>query len=247
MTRIKFMNTEIDNLILDEVMLKIDELIKENLNSYVVTPNIDHIVKLETDKELQNVYNHADLILADGEPLIWLSKLYKNPIKEKISGSDLFPLLCERAAEKNYNMFFLGGKEGVAKRAAENLKKRFKNLNVSGTYSPPFGFENDKKEIKKIINMIHKHSPHILIVCLGCPKQEKFMYNYREKLNVPISLGLGASIDFEAGTAKRAPKWMSKCGLEWFYRLCSDPKRLFKRYLIDDLKIFKLFFKYLNN
>ena len=94
--------------------------------------------------------------------------------------------------------------------------------------------------------MIHNHNPHILIVCLGCPKQEKFIYKYREKLNVPISLGLGASIDFEAGTLKRAPKWMSKCGLEWFYRLCSDPKRMFRRYIIDDFKIFKLFFKYLH-
>ena len=124
MTRIKFMNTEIDNLTLYEVMLKIDELIKKNKNAYVVTPNVDHIVKLETDKELQNIYKHADLILTDGKPLVWLSKLYKTPIKEKISGSDLFPLLCERAAEKNYNMFFLGAKEGVAKKAAENLKKK---------------------------------------------------------------------------------------------------------------------------
>ncbi len=244
MSRMKFMNTEIDNLTMKETIDEIDKLIKENKNAYVVTPNVDHIVKLETDKELQDVYKDADLILTDGKPLIWISKLYKTPIKEKISGSDLFPLLCEMAAEKGYNMFFLGAGEGVANKAAQNLTNKFPKLNIVGTYSPPFGFEKDKKEIEKIINMVNKANTQILIVGLGCPKQEKFIHKYRKELNVPISLGLGASLDFEAGNIKRAPKWMSDNGLEWLYRLSKEPKRMFKRYIVDDLKIFKLIFKY---
>lgn len=244
MSRMKFMNTEIDNLTMKETIDEIDKLIKEDKNAYVVTPNVDHIVKLETDKELQEVYKDADLILTDGKPLIWISKFYKTPIKEKISGSDLFPLLCEMAAEKGYNMFFLGAGEGVANKAAQNLTNKFPKLNIVGTYSPPFGFEKDKKEIEKIINMVNKANTQILIVGLGCPKQEKFIHKYRKELNVPISLGLGASLDFEAGNIKRAPKWMSDNGLEWLYRLSKEPKRMFKRYIVDDVKIFKLMFKY---
>lgn len=244
MSRMKFMNTEIDNLTMRETIDEIDKLIKENKFAYVVTPNVDHIVKLETDKELQEVYKDASLILTDGKPLIWISKFYKTPIKEKISGSDLFPLLCEMAAQKGYNMFFLGAGEGVARKAAENLMKKFPKLNIVGTYSPPFGFEKDKEEVQKIISMINEANPKILIVGLGCPKQEKFIHKYRKELNVPISLGLGASIDFEAGNVKRAPKWMSDNGLEWLYRLSKEPKRMFKRYIVDDLKIFRLMFKY---
>ena len=244
MSRMKFMNTEIDNLTMKETIDEIDKLIKKDKNAYVVTPNVDHIVKLETDKELQEVYKDADLILTDGKPLIWISKFYKTPIKEKISGSDLFPLLCEMAAEKGYNMFFLGAGEGVANKAAQNLTNKFPKLNIVGTYSPPFGFEKDKKEIEKIINMVNKANTQILIVGLGCPKQEKFIHKYRKELNVPISLGLGASLDFEAGHIQRAPKWMSDNGLEWLYRLSKEPKRMFKRYIVDDVKIFKLMFKY---
>lgn len=244
MARITFMNTEIDNLTMIETLAEIDKLIYKNCKAYVVTPNVDHIVQLETNKELQDVYANADLILADGKPLIWISHFYKNPIKEKISGSDLFPLLCEMAAVKKYKMFFLGAAEGVASKAAEKLKEKYNGLQVVGTYSPPLGFEKDEIEMNRIVEMIKKVAPHILIVGLGCPKQEKFILHNREKLGVPISLGLGASFDFEAGNIKRAPKWLSDHGLEWLFRIIQDPKRMFKRYFIDDIKIIKLIWKY---
>ena len=244
MSRMKFMNTEIDNLTMSETLVAIDDLIKKNHNAYVVTPNVDHIVQLEKDSELKAVYENASLILTDGKPLLWIAKMYKTPIKEKISGSDLFPKVCELAAEKEYKMFFLGAAKGVAAKAAENLKRKYKGLNVVGTYSPSFGFEKNEKEIHKIISMIHDAKPQILIVGLGCPKQEKFMYHYCEKLGVPISFGLGASLDFEAGNIKRAPRWMANHGLEWLFRITQDPKRMAKRYLIDDRKIVGLVIKY---
>lgn len=245
MSRMKFMNTEIDNLTMDETLQAIDKLVKKKKNSYVVTPNVDHIVQLEKDKELQAVYKHASLILTDGKPLLWISKCYGTPIKEKISGSDLFPLLCEMAAQKGYKMFFLGAAEGIAAKAAKNLSHRYKGLQVVGTYSPPFGFEKNQTELKKIEKIVKEAKPDILIVGLGCPKQEKFMYHYCERLDVPVSLGLGASLDFEAGNVKRAPRWMANHGLEWLFRITQDPKRMAKRYLVDDIRIGWLFIKYL--
>lgn len=246
MSRMRFMNIEIDNLTMQEALSAIDRLIQESKGSYVVTPNVDHIVQLETNKELQAVYKNAALILTDGKPLIWISKWYGTPIKEKISGSDLFPLLCEMASKKGYKMYFLGAKEGIAAKAAKLLSERFEGLNVVGTYSPPFGFENDFIEMEKIKSLIKMSEPDILVVGLGCPKQEKFMYHHCKELGVPISLGLGASFDFEAGNIKRAPRWMSNHGLEWLFRITQDPKRMAKRYLVDDRKIFDLAIKYKN-
>lgn len=238
------MNIEIDNLTMTEALQRIDELIQREKNSYAVTPNVDHIVRLEQGGEFAEAYKNADLILVDGKPLIWISQWYGTPIKEKVSGSDLFPLLCKLASEKGYKMFFLGAAEGVAARAAKNLMQRYAGLQVVGTYSPPYGFETDKEEMLKIKKMINETMPQILIVALGSPKQELFIFRNKEDLNTSLSLGLGASLDFEAGTIKRAPRWMASHGLEWMYRIMQEPKRLMRRYLITDMKIFKLAWKY---
>ena len=247
MSRIKFMNTEIDNLTMGEALDRIEELIREDKSSYVVTPNVDHIIRLEKGGELCKAYKNASLILTDGMPLVWISRWYGTPIREKISGSDLFPRLCALSSKKGYRMFFLGAKEGVGARAAERLKARFPSLSVVGTYSPPWGFEKDREEMEKIKDMIRAAKPHILIVCLGCPKQELFMLHNKDELGVPVSLGLGASLDFESGYQKRAPKWMSDKGFEWIYRLFHNPAKLAKRYLVDDIKIFALAVKYRKN
>ena len=244
MARIKFLNTQVDNLTMEEAINAIDGLIKNKKPSYVVTPNVDHIVKLETDIDFQEVYREADLILTDGKPLIWISKMKKNPIKEKVSGSDLFPEICKLAEEKQYKVFLLGAAEGIAEIAAKNLKNKYKKLEIVGTYSPSYGFEKNKDEIQKIISLVTELQPDILAVGLGAPKQEKFIYEYRNELNVPVSLAIGATIDFEAGNIKRAPKWMQNAGLEWFYRLVKEPRRMYKRYLIDDIKILKILMKY---
>lgn len=243
MTRMKFMNTEIDNLTMDEALQRIDELVQEDRAAYVVTPNVDHLVQLEKGGQLNEVYRDADLILTDGKPLVWISHLYGNPIKEKVSGSDLFPRLCSLAAAKGYRMYFLGAAPGVAAKAAEKLVEKNPGLQVVGTYSPPLGFEKDADELRKIIRQIKEAKPHILIVALGCPKQELFIHKFKDMMNVPVSLGLGASIDFEAGNVKRAPKWMANHGLEWVYRCFQDPKRMPKRYF-NDRKIFAMTLKY---
>ena len=242
--RMKFLNTYIDNVTMDEAVNRIDKLVQAKKPSYVVTPNVDHIVKIENDKEFAQIYEEADLIVADGMPLLWMAKRMGTPLKEKVSGSDLFPRVCEMAAKKGYKMYFLGAAEGVAAKAAENLKAKYPGLQVVGTYSPSYGFEQKEDEMKEIERMLKEAAPDILIVCLGCPKQEKFAYKYGRNYGIPVSLGLGASIDFEAGKVKRCPAWMARCGLEWIYRLMKEPKRMYKRYLVDDRKIFGIYKKY---
>lgn len=238
------LNTYVNNLTMDEALNSIEKMIKQEKKSYIVAVNVDVIIKIEEDQKLKQITDEADLTLVDGKPLIWISKMKKNPIKEKISGSDLVPKVCELAAKKNYSIFILGGKEGIANQAKEKLEIKHPNINIVGTYSPPMGFEANEKELNKINKMISKVKPDLLIVCFGCPKQEKWIYDNINKYEANVSICAGATVDFLAGNVKRAPKWMSNHGLEWFYRFMQEPKRLFKRYFIDDVKIIKLIKKY---
>lgn len=244
MARIKFLNTWIDNLTMEEAIENIECLIKKRQNAYVVTPNLDHIVIIEKDNEFAEIYQNADLILTDGKPLIWISRILRNPIVEKISGSDLFPQMCKMAAEKGYSIFILGAAEGVADQAAYNLIRKNPMLKVVGTYSPPFGFEKNSEELRKISSKIKGGAPDILAVSLGSPKGEKFIYNHLKEYGIPLGISIGATIDFEAGNIKRAPKWMANHGLEWLFRITQDPKRLIKRYWDDAMNIVPIIRKY---
>ena len=244
MARINFLNTYVDNLTMQEAVDKAEQLIAQDGCSYVVTPNLDHIVILEDDQEFAEVYSNADLVLADGKPLIWISKLLKNPIKEKISGSDFFPHMCEMCANKGFSIFILGAAEGVAEKAAENLCKKYQGLKIVGTYSPPFGFEKNENELKVIESLIRNARPDVLAVSLGSPKGEKFIYKHLKEYGVSLGISIGATIDFEAGNVKRAPKWMADSGLEWLFRITQDPNRLVKRYWNDAIKIIPIIRKY---
>ena len=244
MNKQRFLNTYVSNITMNEALDDIEKMIRSKKKSYVVAVNVDVIMKIEQDEELKTITNEADMVLTDGKPLIWISKLKKAPIKEKISGSDLVPKLCELSDKKGYTIFILGGKDGIAEQAKKKLESQYKNIRIVGVYSPKFGFENDKKELTKINSMINKKKPDLLFVCLGCPKQEKWIYNHINEYDAKVSICAGATVDFLAGNMNRAPKWMSNCGLEWFYRFLQEPKRLFKRYFIDDIKILKLLRKY---
>ena len=238
------LNTYVNNLTMIETIEEIESLIKQKKKSYVVPINVDVVMKIEEDKTLKELTDNADLTLVDGKPLIWISKWLKRPIKEKISGSDLVPLLCEVSAERGYSIFILGGKDGIADLAKKRLEQQYKNIQIVGTYAPPLGFEKDDKGIERMNTLISSASPDLLFVCLGCPKQEKFIYENYKKYDATVSVCAGATVDFLAGNVKRAPKWMSEHGLEWFYRFLQEPKRLFKRYFVDDVKILKIIVKY---
>lgn len=141
-------------------------------------------------------------------------------------------------------MYILGGADGIAERAKEKLEKNLPGIKIVGTYAPPFGFEKNEEELIQINGMISEAQPDLLITCFGCPKQEKFIYRNMDKYDAKVSVSAGATVDFLAGNVKRAPKWMSEHGLEWFYRFLQEPKRMFKRYFVDDVKILKLVWKY---
>ncbi len=242
--RIKFLNTHIDNLTMSEAVEETDKLIHERKHSYVVTPNMDHIVLMEKDELFKEIYDNADLILTDGKPLLWIAKRQGTPIKEKISGSDFFPEMCKLAAKNGYKIYILGAAEGVAAKAADNLKMKYEGVQIVGTYSPPIGFEKDDEEVRRIIKKINDSGADILAVALGSPKGEKFIFRIREKIDVALSISIGATIDFEAGNIKRAPKWMSNIGLEWLYRITQDPRRLIRRYWNDAVSIVPIMRKY---
>lgn len=238
------LNTYVNNVNMDETIQAIEDMIASEKKSYIVAINVDVVIKIENDSYLKEITDKADMVLVDGKPLEWIAKWHNRPIKAKISGSDLVPILCERAAENGYSIFIIGGKEGIAKKAQQNLERDLPGIKIVGTYAPPFGFEKDEIERKKINEMISNAHPDILIACFGCPKQEKWIYENYQKYDAKVSVCAGATVDFLAGNVRRAPRWMSDHGLEWFYRFLQEPTRMFKRYFVDDMKIFGLVRKY---
>ena len=238
------LNTYVNNVNMAETVEAIESMIVNGGKHYIVAINVDVVMKIEEDKYLKEITDKADMVLVDGKPLVWIANYHKHPIKAKISGSDLVPLLCKVAAEKNYSVFIIGGKDGIAEQAKKKLEEKHPGIDIVGTYAPPFGFEKDGVELQKINEMVSSVHPDLLIACFGCPKQEKWIYENYQKYDAKVSICAGATVDFLAGHVNRAPKWMSEVGLEWFYRFLQEPKRMFKRYFIDDVKILKLIRKY---
>ncbi len=241
--KLRFINVTIDNITFQDALDRICTLAKKG-NTFVVTPNVDHIIKVEKDSLFRKIYEKADLVLTDGTPLLWIAESMGKSIREKITGADMFPAVCERAAKEGLSVFLLGAAEGVAEKAVENLKEKYEGIRVAGTYSPKMHFEKDEKEVERILSIINKNKPDILVLALGSPKQEKFIYQYRDKMEFGVALCFGAAVDFAAGTVKRAPLWIRKIGMEWFYRFLCEPGRLFRRYFVDDMQIFALAWKY---
>jgi len=238
--KLKLFGICIDNLNAKEILKKIKPLIEKQEPSLIVTPNIQHIHILQKDKEFRKIYRKASLVILDSTPLLLISKIAGNPLKERIAGSDLLPLISSAAAVKGFRLFFLGAGPGIAKKAAEILTEKNPELKIVGTYSPPFGFENDERENKKIIDLIKKSRPDVLFIGLGTPKQEKWAWRHKDKMKVPLIVCVGAAFDFIAGVQSRAPKWIQKSGLEWFYRLCREPLRLWKRNLTGYIILIRL-------
>jgi N-acetylglucosaminyldiphosphoundecaprenol N-acetyl-beta-D-mannosaminyltransferase len=236
--KVNLLGVEIDNLSFAEAVDRVIQLARGPGTSFVVTPNVDHLMRHRRDPRFRAVYADANLVLADGVPLLWASRLIRNRLKEKVSGSDLVPRLCARAAESGLSIYFLGGKPGAAERCAAGLVQQYPGLRVAGCSCPPFGFEKDATINGGVIAAVRDARPDILFVGLGAPKQELWIQRHREELGVPVALGIGASIDFLGGAEKRAPRWMQRVGLEWSYRLMRQPRRMWKRYLIDDAPFF---------
>jgi len=248
MQRVNLASLSFDPLNLDQAVQRIIELAVIGAGDcrLVVTPNVDHVLRCRRSSSLAAIYRGAVLSLADGMPIVWLSRLQGKPLPERVTGADLLPALAVAAARANLSIFLFGGPPGAAEAAADQLRSRAAALKV-GYYAPPYGFESDLDENGRAIAEINALKPDILFVGLGSPKQEVWIAKYAKDLHVDVALGVGAAIEFAAGRLKRAPKWMQNWGLEWIYRILKDPRRLFWRYasnvaflvvIIDELRQF---------
>jgi N-acetylglucosaminyldiphosphoundecaprenol N-acetyl-beta-D-mannosaminyltransferase len=202
---------------------------------YVVTPNVDHTVMFQTSPALRDAYADAALVLADGAPVVWASRLLGRRLPERVAGSDLAPALFKRsnAEDRPLRVFLLGAAPGVAERAAVNIAQRWPKVEIVGTLSPPLGFEKNAAENQKIFAAIAAVQPDLVLLGLGAPKQELWIHEHADQVQAKVALCIGATIDFLAGEKSRAPRWMRRVGLEWAHRLLSEPSRLTKRYLHD--------------
>lgn len=227
----KILGVDFDCVTFLGAMERIEQMIAHRGSHYVVTANVDFLVQAHRDAEFSRILAGADLVLCDGTPLVWASRLLGRPLPERVAGSDLVPQLIKRAAEKKYRLFFLGAAPEAASLAAANVRAKYPNLHVD-FYSPPFR-PLDKMNHDEIRERIRTARPDILFVAFGCPKAEKWMAMNLRLLDVPVMIGVGGTIDFLAGRVKRAPVWMQRAGLEWAFRLAQEPRRLVRRYAID--------------
>jgi len=232
MSTVQILNVSIDNLSTEELLKRLGAY-----GGVVFTPNVDHLMKLQKDPEFYQVYQTCNYRVCDSQILYYASRLLGQPIREKISCSDLFPAFYQYYRRcPNTKIFLLGAAEGVAHRAQTRINQLVGREIIVDCYSPPFGFEQDEAECQYIIDRIRQSGATVLAVGLGAPKQEKWIAQYRHQLQqIKIFLAIGATIDFEAGEKPRSPQWVSVAGMEWLYRLVTEPKRLWKRYLVEDL------------
>ena len=230
-------SSKVDLLGMDFDNFSKQELLSTLQKGVVFTPNVDHLMKLRRDPDFVSVYQKADFKVCDSQVLMYASRFLGKPLKAKLSGSDLFPWFCEyHKHNEDIEVFLLGGREGVAREAQRRINVRTGREIVVGEYSPPYGFESDPEECRKIVEIIQASSANVLVVCLGAPKQEKWIATYRDYLpSIDIFMAVGAAVDFEAGCKPRAPQYVSELGLEWLYRLVCEPKRLWRRYLIEGM------------
>ena len=232
--RIRVGKLPIDVVDFEGALDVIDQLVREREGGTVYTPNVDHIVMAERHERFQTAYNAASLSLVDGTPVLWASRLLRTPLPEKVSGSDLVMPLMERAAERGYRVYFLGGNPGVAELAREKLEQALPKIQIVGIDASRIDVSGDLKETDEIVERIRAARPDIVLVALGAPKQEIWSQARRDLLRPAVLIGVGASLDFVAGIQKRAPNWMSSAGVEWLYRLAQEPRRLAARYLLRD-------------
>lgn len=224
----------IDRLTFAGALESVAALVEARRGGTVFTPNVDHIVMAEDDAVFREAYAQVDLSLADGMPVIWASHLLGSRLPAKISGSDLVPPLMRLADSQAWRVYLLGGGDGVARLAGQNLVAQHNRLRVVGAASPWIDLSAPRLERRHIVEDIRRTSPDLVLVGLGAPKQELWIHESVDALRPAVLLGVGASIDFLAGTARRAPRWVSASGLEWLYRLVREPRRLWRRYLVRD-------------
>lgn len=235
--RIQMMGCWVDNLTMEETLGTVEDFIHSGRPHQHVVVNVDKIVKASRDPVLRNIINGCDLINADGMPVVWASRLLGKPLKERVTGVDLFESLMERSAEKGWRVFLLGAREEVVSRVAQIYPARYPGLTIAGYRN---GYWKPEDEAG-VANAIAATRPDILFVAISSPKKENFLARYQAAMKIPFAMGVGGTFDVAVGLVRRAPVWMQKAGLEWFYRFLQEPRRMFRRYFIDDMAFVALF------
>ena len=224
-----------------------EELLQRLTKGVLITPNVDQLVKLQSDWEFYDIVRKTEWVVCDSKILYLCSQLTRHPLREAIPGSSFFPKFYEyHKDDVNCKIFLLGALDGVAQKAMERINTKIGREMVVGAYSPSYGFEKRQEENEQIYEMINRSGATVVLVGVGCPKQEKWIFAHKDKMpDVALWMALGATIDFEAGNVKRAPKIFQALYLEWFYRFLQEPRRMFRRYFVDDPKFFWYFLKQL--
>ena len=238
--RINVLGVCISAINMDVALGKIMEWLEHTDRQYVSVCTVHTVMECQQDVMMRRAINGAGMATPDGMPLVWLGNLLAREKVSRVYGPDLLLALCELSAERGYSQYFYGGAPGVPEALARNLQDRYPDLQVAGAFSPPFRPLTDTEDAE-IVDRINQAAPDIIWVGLGTPKQDLWMASHRERLFAPVMIAVGAAFDFHTGRIPQAPKWMQKSGLEWFFRLTKEPKRLWRRYLIyNPLFIFSL-------
>lgn len=233
-SRVRILGVDLDQAGMADVLERLDGFVREGKPRQVVTVNLQFVSEARNNPVFAQLINNADLAVADGMPLIWVSKLLGAPIAARITGHDLLSECAALAHEQGYSMYLLGGGSGAAKDAASRLRTMYPGLKIAGNHHGRFFNSGEAERQEELINTVRDLRPDFLFVALGCPKQELFVRRYMHALQVPVCVGIGGTLDVFTGHWKRAPEWMQHRGLEWVYRLAQDPGRLWKRYLLND-------------
>lgn len=237
--RIEMMGCQVDNLSMSETLNTIEGFIQSGKPHQHVVVNVDKIVKASRDEELRQIINNCALINVDGMPVVWASKLLGKPLKERVAGVDLFEALMAHSAKKGWRVFFLGAKEEVVSGVARKFGDMYPRLKIAGYRN---GYWKAEEEAG-VVQMIKDAKPDLLFVAISSPKKEQFLGRYQAEMKVPFAMGVGGTFDVMVGLVNRAPVWMQKSGLEWFYRFLQEPRRMFRRYFIEDMYFFWLLLK----
>lgn len=200
---------------------------------YICVTSVHGVMEAQRDPELLRILNHAAINIPDGMPLTWIGRHYGFRHMDRVFGPDFMTEMCALSIESGYRHFLFGGKPGVAPLLSDNLQRRFPGLQIVGTYTPPFRSLNTEEE-NDLVDCVRRAKPHIVWVGLSTPKQERFMAQYVERLRVPLLVGVGAAFDFHTGVIRDCSPWVKRAGLQWLHRLVQDPRRLSKRYLVNN-------------
>ncbi|HLJ61976.1 MAG TPA: WecB/TagA/CpsF family glycosyltransferase [bacterium] len=229
---VPLLGMQLHDVDLDGAVAAIFRAIDGGRRGYVVTPNAQHVVLFRRDPVFRASCEGAALRLADGMSLVWASRFFGRPLPARVAGSDLLPAVCRVAAARGKTIFLCGGRSGVAQQAAEALTRRYPGLRVAGTFTPAERFHWVGEAGDDAVRAVRDARPDVLFVGLGAPTQEAWVHEHWDQLHVPVAVCCGAALDYAAGTRRRAPGWMRRAGLEWFWRLAGEPRRLWRRYLV---------------